>query len=196
MATPVRWWTAAGGFDRDAGWPVDGAAVVGVAGQAGREAARAAIRAALQAALAQACGVAADAVVLHAPPGGGEAPSAVVGGTRRAAAAISHDGDLSLAAFRFDGPVGIDAMQVVPVPDWQAVARDYLGPATAAVLAALPDGERDAAFARAWSEREARLKCLGWPLREWDAGDEAALQACTCVPLAVPAGYVATLALT
>lgn len=195
MAAPVRWWTAAGGFDGDAGWPMDGAAVVGVAGQAGRVAARAAIRAALQAALAQACGVAPDAVVLHAPPGSGEAPYAIVGGTRRAAAAISHDGELSLAAFRFDGPVGIDAMQVVPVPDWQAVARDYLGPAAAAVLAAVPEGDRDAAFARAWSEREARLKCLGWPLREWDAGDDAALQACTCLPLAVPAGYVATLAL-
>ncbi|MFK3737002.1 4'-phosphopantetheinyl transferase family protein [Massilia sp. TN1-12] len=194
MAPPVRWWTVDGGFAPDTDWSAGQIAVVGVAGQAGREAARAAIRAALHAAIVQACGVAAQAVVLHAPPGSGEAPYALVGGTHRAAAAISHDGGLSLAAFRFDGRVGIDVMQVVPVPDWRAVARDYLGPVVAEALAALTDGERDAAFARAWSEHEARLKCLGWPLREWIDGDEAALQACTCVPLSVPAGYVATLA--
>lgn len=191
---PVRWWTAAGGDDAASGGRVDGIAVVGVAGQADRDAARAAIRAALHAALVQVCGAAADAVALRAAPGAGEAPYATVGGTRRVAAAISHDGEISLAAFRFDGPVGIDVMQVVPVPDWWAVARDYLGPAVTAQLAALPGDARDVAFARAWSEREARFKCLGWPLCEWDAADEAALQACACRPVAVPAGYIATLA--
>lgn len=194
MMTPVRWWTATAGFDGAIDGRAGGIAVVGVAGQADRDAARAAIRAALHAALVQVSGVAADAVELHAAPGAGEAPYAVVGATRRVAAAITHDGEISLAAFRFDGPVGIDVMQIVPVPDWQAVARDYLGPAVTARLAALPGDARDAAFASAWSEREARFKCLGWQLREWDADDEAALQACACMPLVVPAGYIATFA--
>jgi 4'-phosphopantetheinyl transferase len=194
MVPSVHWWRDDAGFGGGSAWHADGIGVVGIAGQDDRGTARAAIRTALQAALVQACGVAADAIVLHAPYGAGAAPYAVVGGTRRVAAAISHDGGISLAAFRFDGAVGIDVMRVTPVPDWQTVARDYLGPAVADALAALPAADRDAAFARAWSEREARLKCLDWQLREWHAADETALQACTCVALDVPAGYVATLA--
>jgi hypothetical protein len=50
---------------------------------------------------------------------------------------------------------------------YSAVARDYLGPEAARKLAARSEGERDAAFAHAWSEHEARLKCLGLQLAEW-----------------------------
>lgn len=193
MDTPaIRWWTPDAGFGAGVAWPADGGIVIGVRGQPAREAARLAIRAALRAALAQACQVGEDAIDLHAAEG--EAPYAIVAGTRRLAAAITHDGDVSLAAFRWEGAVGLDLMQVVPVPDWEAVARDYLGPGVAAALAALPATERDAAFARAWSEHEARFKCLGWQLREWRTEDGAALQACTCLPLSAPAGYVAMLA--
>lgn len=190
MSGTVHWWTAEAGFGAAVDWDAHAVTVVGVAGQAQREAARLAIRAALHAALAEAHRVAPQDVALHAAPGA--APFAVIGGARRIALSISHDGALSLAAFAVAGPVGIDVMQIVPVPDWQAVARDYLGPAVVASLAALPDGARDAAFARAWSAREARFKALGWALREWDGGDDAALRACRCVALEVPDGYVAT----
>jgi 4'-phosphopantetheinyl transferase len=109
--------------------------------------------------------------------------------------AISHDGELSLAAFRLDsGPVGIDVMQVTDVPDWEAVARDYLGPDCAAALGHVPAAARADAFARAWSEREARLKCMGMPLAEWDAAETSRLAACTCRTIALPAGYVGTVA--
>jgi 4'-phosphopantetheinyl transferase len=197
-AAPVRWWTRdagfAGGLAPEAVVP-DGV-VIGVDGQDERYAAREAIRAALRAALAQSCGVGHDAVKLHAAPG--QAPWAIVdrdGVAHRAWVAITHDGALSLAAFRFTGAVGIDVMRIASVPDWAPVARDYLGPAVASALSTTPATLRDAAFARAWSEREARLKCLGWGVREWQAADEPALQACACHPLAVPDGYVATLAL-
>jgi 4'-phosphopantetheinyl transferase len=93
------------------------------------------------------------------------------------------------------GAVGIDVMQITDVPDWEAVARDYLGPACAAALARVPAPARAAAFARAWSEREARLKCLGRQLAEWRADDDAHLATCRCLALAVPDGYVGTLAL-
>lgn len=190
---PVRWWTPQGGFDAALDQDAE-VLVIGVAGQADRSAARAAIRAALQAALAQRGG--ADAVSLHAEAGA--APYATIGSgasARHAWLAISHDGALSVAAIRCAGPVGIDLMQVSTVPDWEAVARDYLGPACAAGLAALPEAGRAAAFARAWSEREARIKCLGWQLDEWRAEDEAALLACACLPLELPPGYVGALAL-
>lgn len=175
----------------------DGVRVIGVPGQPDRETARLRIRAALAAALAAHCGVDPGRIGLHSPEG--VAPWAVValdGGERRIALAISHDGDISVAAFRADGgPVGIDVSQVVPVPDWDPVARDYLGPAAAAQLAALPFEARDAAFAHAWSEHEARLKCLGLQLDEWRAERAPVLQACRCFPLALPAGYVGYLAL-
>jgi 4'-phosphopantetheinyl transferase len=194
---PVHWWTPAAGFDAGIRWNLGEPAIVGIDGHAEREAARLAIRAALRAALALACDVPEDTVALHAADPG-EAPWAVIsigGRARQAWLAITHDGAMSLAAFRFDAPVGIDLMQIVPVPDWHDVARDYLGPHVTASLAALPAPQRDAAFARAWCERESRLKSLGWQLREWRAEDEAVLQACACLPVLVPATYAASLAL-
>jgi 4'-phosphopantetheinyl transferase len=62
-------------------------------------------------------------------------------------------------------------------------------------LAALPADARDAAFAQAWSEHEARLKSLGLQLEEWRAELAPLLAACTCLPLALPAGYAGYLAL-
>jgi hypothetical protein len=91
--------------------------------------------------------------------------------------------------------VGIDVMSISPVPDWRAVARDYLGPEAARKLAARSEGERDAAFAHAWSEHEARLKCLGLQLAEWCDERAVALQACRCFPLALPESYVGYVAL-
>jgi 4'-phosphopantetheinyl transferase len=116
-------------------------------------------------------------------------------GDQWVALSISHDGDISVAAYSFNGAVGIDVMPIVPVPDWRAVARDYLGPEAARKLAARSDGERDAAFAHAWSEHEARLKCLGLQLAEWCEERIVALQACRCLSLALPDGYVGYVAL-
>jgi len=186
-------------------WPGDavpagpgGVRVIGVPGQPDRETARLRIRAALLEALAAHCGIDPGRIGLHSPEGA--APWAVVafgGGERRIALAISHDGALSVAAFRADGgAVGIDVSQIVAVPDWEPVARDYLGPTVAAQLAVLPADARDAAFAQAWSEHEARLKCLGLQLDEWRAERAPALQACRCLPLALPDGYVGYLALS
>jgi 4'-phosphopantetheinyl transferase len=183
-ALPVRWW-GGGGF---ADAPASGALyIVGVRGQADRATARRTIRLALLAALAEASGLPASAIQLCGAPG--EAPYALLGDGRRIALSISHDGGLSVGALRLDGgAVGIDLMQVTDVPDWQAVARDYLGPARAATLSGI------SAFARAWSEREARLKCRGLALVEWRAEDEPLLSACTCLPLALPDGYVGSIA--
>ena len=185
FALPVRWW-ADGGF-ADAPASASPVQIVGVRRQPDRATARRTIRAALLAALAEASGLPASAIQLCGAPG--EAPYALLAG-RRSALSISHDGDLSVAAFRLDGcAVGIDVMQVTDVPDWQAVARDYLGPACAATLDGMP------AFARAWSEREARLKCRGLALAEWDASDEPLLSACACLPLRLPDAYVGSVAM-
>jgi 4'-phosphopantetheinyl transferase len=188
---PVRWW-ADGAFSAPPPDTVD-VHVVGVRGLPDRATARRTIRTALLAALADALAPPATRIRLGGAPG--EAPYALVDDGRRIDLAISHDGDVSVAALRLDGAVGIDVMRVADVPDWHAVARDYLGPACAAALADVPAPARAAAFARAWSEREARLKCRGLALAEWRADLDVELAACRCLPLAVPDGYVATLAL-
>jgi 4'-phosphopantetheinyl transferase len=187
----VRWWTAARGFVPGLPDPV----VVGVDGQDEREAARRTIREALLAALAAMSGLPPERIALHAAPG--EAPYALLGdgaATRRVALSISHDGELSLAAVSLTSQVGIDVTRIVDFPDWQGVARDYLGPSIAAHLSSLPSAERPLAFARAWSEREARLKCLGIQLAEWNADVEDRLAACRCQALDLPDGYVGWLA--
>jgi 4'-phosphopantetheinyl transferase len=174
--------------------------VIGIAGQADRDPARRAIRLAILAELGILTGLPPERIVLHAEPG--LAPYALLdtpAGRRTAWLAISHDGELSVAAISPHGAVGIDVTRIAEIPDWEPVARDYLGPAVAASLALLPAPARAAAFARAWSEREARLKCLGWPLEEWDPASEPTLQACRCAALdfstALPEGYVGALAL-
>lgn len=176
--------------------PAEGVTVIGMTDQPDRETARLAIRAALRKALAAHWAVGEDMVELQSPQGA--APSALVrlaGAPRRIPLAISHDGALSVAAFAAGNAVGIDVSQVVPVPDWEAVARDYLGPDVAQALAALPLAQRDTAFARAWSEHEARLKYFGLQLEEWRTEHAARLGACRCLALAVPDGYVGCLAL-
>ena len=174
-----------------------GLALLGVRGQSARETARLRIRAALTTALAVHFGIDAGRIALHSPEG--VAPWAIVAldaGDHRVALSISHDGDISVAAYSFNGAVGIDVMSISPVPDWQSVARDYLGQYAARKLAARPEDERDAAFAHAWSEHEARLKCLGLQLAEWCDERAVALQACRCFPLALPEGYVGYVALS
>lgn len=216
-ALPLAWWTVDGGF-APALEPVSSADLapalrsgdaarvwlVGVAdggaSEADRERARQAIRAAVRAALGALLGVPPAAIDL--PAGPGEAPYALVpdpaapdAAPRRIALAISHDEALSVAAIRLDGPIGIDVMRSADIPDWAALARDYLGPDAARDLAGLDAAARPLALARAWSEREARLKCMGLGLSEWRADEVPLLAACICLPLALPDGYVGCLAL-
>lgn len=173
--------------------------VIGIQGDADRDHARQAIRDAIVAALGQLSGLPPERIVLRAEPGAPphaelDAPS----GPRRAWLAISHDGALSVAAISLQGEVGIDVTQVpdpAAFPDWEAVARDFLGPEVAARLIPLPPDERMPAFALAWTEREARLKYLGRELVEWSADGDAPLGASRCLPLALPDGYVGALVL-
>jgi 4'-phosphopantetheinyl transferase len=168
--------------------------VIGLPDQSDRDRARAGIREAIVAELAERHGLPLERIALHAQEG--QVPWAqleTAAGPRRAWLAISHDGALSVAAISLRGAVGIDVTRVDDIPDWEAVARDYLGPHTAAALAALP--ARADAFARAWCEREARLKYLGRELVEWSADGDAELAACRCLPLRLPEGYAGALTL-
>ncbi len=168
-------------------WSGDGVLVIGVEAAMSRSEARQRIRLAIREAAAQWLGLSIDAVSVASQPG--QAPRLLLAG-RAAGLAISHDDGISLAAIDLHGAVGIDVMRVAQIADWFAVATDYLGPQVAQSLAACPAGQRPLALARAWTAREAALKCTGRVLSEWDG---AALH-CDLHALEMPQNVVATLA--
>ena len=153
-----------------------------------RAQARLRVREVAQALIAQRLGCQPADVTLQALPG--QAPR--VAGSAMGIS-FAHEPGCSLVAIHDDGAVGVDVVRCTLPPDWEPVARDYLDPATLAHLARLDDSRRGAAFACAWSAREATLKLHGQPLREWCEAD-AQLRA-DCHPLALPPGWVGTLAL-
>lgn len=129
-----------------------------------REAARRAIRLAAREALAAVLGVPAADIAIDSTPG--TAPR-ILPAVRASdiGVSFSHDADYALAAFNLQGPVGADIMRVRDIPDWQAVAGDYLGPAVARALQTAAD--RPHAFTQAWTQREAALKCHAQQISEW-----------------------------
>lgn len=174
----------------------DGLIVIGVAAPPGerREVARERVRLAVRQAAAQLSALALEQIELTSQPGQAPRLRLTRAGARSTAGlSISHEDGLSLAAIHLHGPVGVDLMRVRDVPDWQAVARDYLGDAVAGALALLPPEERAVAFARAWTGREAGLKCAGLPLAEWTALPCAAHWRRR--ELALPAGLCGSLAI-
>lgn len=121
---------------------------------------------------------------------------------QRIGLSLSHESGLSLAAIHLAGAVGVDLLSVPAAPVWQAeiptLAADYLGPDCARHLASLPPAQQLAAFARAWTAHEACLKLHGEGLREWneaEMGTTGQESRCRIRPLALPAGYVGSVAI-
>ncbi|HJV00360.1 MAG TPA: 4'-phosphopantetheinyl transferase superfamily protein [Burkholderiaceae bacterium] len=189
-------------------WPgplptlTDGRCVVALstAGRS-RPQARQLARDALRQVLAGLLSIAADRIGLPATPGqpqrivldvvAANAGNHVNGPAATAHCSISHETGWTLVAISLDGPIGIDVMAPQEIDDWAALARDYLGPAVAQALAAIPPARRAHALAQAWTTREACLKCRGQELTEWKL---APALACRTVPLATPSGLVGALA--
>jgi 4'-phosphopantetheinyl transferase len=151
-----------------------------------REAARHQIRLAAREALAAVLGKSVAGISIDSSPG--HPPRVLLAGAAsRIGISFSHEDGHALAAFNLHGAIGADIMRVQDIPDWQAVANDYLGPAVSAALQAAAGRPR--AFANAWAQREAALKFHAQQLSEWQ-GDLSG----TTIPLALPdihlAGYI------
>jgi 4'-phosphopantetheinyl transferase len=86
------------------------------------------------------------------------------------------------------GWIGIDVAGVAPLHDAEDVAQCYLGPLAAARIRAAAHPAR--AFAIAWTEREARLKCLKQGLTEWTAAQAETEAECHCHRLLLPGRVV------
>lgn len=72
---------------------------------------------------------------------------------------LSHAGGLAALALCDEVELGIDIEALVPVKE--KVAERFFSAREVAALAALPAGERLAAFHRCWTRKEAVLKALG-----------------------------------
>jgi 4'-phosphopantetheinyl transferase len=79
---------------------------------------------------------------------------------------VAYAGHRALVGVARHWRLGVDLLEVLPIPEWQAVAALYLAPETLSRLQRLPARELPAAFAIAWTAREADLKCLAIGLTE------------------------------
>ncbi|WP_032703375.1 4'-phosphopantetheinyl transferase family protein [Pseudomonas syringae] len=132
-----------------------------------RDEARNRIRTCVRTAVEQWLELPSDAITFISAPG--IAPRLLIDGLPEPGFSISHEAGCSLAAINLHGAVGVDLMQVQAVPDWHAVAQDYLGAEVVSVLSGMPESVRTIAFAKAWCRREAFLKLHGLALEEWTA---------------------------
>ena len=102
-----------------------------------------------------------------------------------------HHLDLSLSyeegeawiALSRGGQVGVDVMRLEPVPEAEAIAQTYFSPADRSALPQSTDPVRD--FALAWTQLEARCKCLKQGLTEWSESFALDTKACTTESLII-----------
>jgi 4'-phosphopantetheinyl transferase len=74
---------------------------------------------------------------------------------------LAHSGDLLLVAVARAIRVGVDVERIRPLNDAQAIARRFFSPHEADWLQERQDAERDRAFFRLWTRKEAVLKATG-----------------------------------
>jgi 4'-phosphopantetheinyl transferase len=124
---------------------------------------------------------------------------------------LSHSGEVAVVATGWNRALGVDLELRRPLPDLAAVAARSFAPRELAVLAALPEADRPAAFFRCWTRKEAFIKATGQglaqpldgfvvslgpdePARFLDIdGDPAALGRWTLHDLEPPVGYAGAL---
>jgi 4'-phosphopantetheinyl transferase len=119
---------------------------------------------------------------------------------------LSHCEHLGLVGIADAGDIGVDIELARPIADIDALAHEHFTTAELAALEATPSGQREIAFLRGWTRKEACLKAVGSGLTasvEVGLTEEPALAAVTTphgratvhmesVPL--PAGALAAVA--
>ena len=74
---------------------------------------------------------------------------------------LSRSGDVAVIAVAQDGQIGVDVELVRAVPDAMALAARNFSASEHEQLLALAGPQRDAAFLRCWTRKEACLKAIG-----------------------------------
>jgi 4'-phosphopantetheinyl transferase len=125
---------------------------------------------------------------------------------------LTHSGNLAVIALTTGLEIGVDVEQIRPLPDMQSIADRSFCPEEASEIMSLPQPERDHAFYRCWTRKEAYIKAIGdglsAPLDDFRVTvqpntparfvhiehDASAAQRWTLHDLQVAAGYAAALA--
>ena len=125
---------------------------------------------------------------------------------------LSHADDMAAIAVTRSSEVGVDIERIRPGVEGEEIARRFFSPREVEAFLALPPGEREAAFFRCWTRKEAFIKAVGegfsFPLDQFDVAfapeeppailsirgrsDEASRW--TLAEFPVPEGYLAAVA--
>jgi 4'-phosphopantetheinyl transferase len=85
---------------------------------------------------------------------------------------LSHSGDFALIALAWERQVGVDVERIRPDLSTEAIARRYFSQREVSELLALPPEQREIAFFRCWTRKEAYIKAKGLglslPLESFD----------------------------
>lgn len=157
--------------------------------------ARQLVRSALRETLAVLLDQPAASVALLSPPG---AAIQVHSTPFQLGLSISHSPGMSVAALCRGAAIGTDVMRVDASThghsDVMRLACDYLGPQVTALLQSIPPETFPRAFAQAWTDFEAALKCLGLALTEWSPELGKQLARCRVLALNLPANHCGSVA--
>jgi 4'-phosphopantetheinyl transferase len=74
---------------------------------------------------------------------------------------MSHTQGLTMIAVCLDAELGVDVEVMRPIEDRDAIAEQHFSPMESQALQAQPAAERDAAFLRCWTRKEAYIKARG-----------------------------------
>lgn len=121
----------------------------------------------LRAVLSQYLGVQAQAI----PFEHGKRGKPIVPGTRLRFN-LSHSENLALLGIVTGHEIGVDVERLRHIPEMTTMARDYFSPVEQQALFNLPQDQRDDAFLRCWTRKEAFIKAVGegfaLPLADFD----------------------------
>jgi 4'-phosphopantetheinyl transferase len=122
---------------------------------------------------------------------------------------LSHSSAFALVAVTRDVRIGVDIERGRPLDDLRALAEQNFSPRERRALLALPDEQREPAFFRCWTRKEAFVKAVGdglsYPLDRFSVslrsdevarleeieGDESAARQWTVLDLGMVPGYSA-----
>jgi 4'-phosphopantetheinyl transferase len=117
---------------------------------------------------------------------------------------LSHSGDIVVIAITAGRDLGVDVEAIRPISDADAIARRHFAPAERARLATAAARDRDQAFLRLWTRKEAYVKAVGGGLSiPLDSFDVSAPDSCvrsggtewSLIDLPLPDGYVGAVAI-
>ncbi|MGA8086303.1 MAG: 4'-phosphopantetheinyl transferase superfamily protein [Terracidiphilus sp.] len=74
---------------------------------------------------------------------------------------MTHSGSLAVIAVTMGCPIGVDVEQIRPLSDMQDIANRFFCPEEATEVMSLPLAERERAFFRCWTRKEAYIKAIG-----------------------------------